>query len=358
MEKQEQKIGILTFHRTTNFGSVLQTYGLYKKIETLGYLPEIIDYRCPAIERREQLERTSHIRSIKGLAREIVYQPTIKRKGKELFRFEEENMRISNPYFPNNVSDSEQFYSKIIVGSDIVWGMDITEGDETYFLNYIKENSKKYAFSSSVGHLKPTERDLKVEALLKDFSQIAVREEDGASWVEAIVGYKPPVVCDPTMLLTVDEWEKIIPPKKIYAKYVLVYFDNDNHKCSRDAYEYAKKNGLIPYFINYGRSRDGLKSIRPTTLNEFLGLVKYADTIFTSSYHGFLFSLYFHKRFVFYTRVHKSRVLDLQNRLNLNRCGDDSLDFLNQEIDYLEIDKIIQEFRENSTGILRGMLKE
>ena len=40
------KVGIITFHRTTNFGSLLQTYGLYKKIELLGKTPEIIDYRC------------------------------------------------------------------------------------------------------------------------------------------------------------------------------------------------------------------------------------------------------------------------------------------------------------------------
>lgn len=39
------KVGIITFHRTTNFGSVLQTYGLYKKIELLGETPEIIELK-------------------------------------------------------------------------------------------------------------------------------------------------------------------------------------------------------------------------------------------------------------------------------------------------------------------------
>lgn len=49
----KKKIGILTFHRTTNFGSLLQTYGLFKKIENLGYDCEIIDYRCPAVEKEK-----------------------------------------------------------------------------------------------------------------------------------------------------------------------------------------------------------------------------------------------------------------------------------------------------------------
>lgn len=30
------KIGLLTFHNTTNFGSMLQSYALYKTIQELG----------------------------------------------------------------------------------------------------------------------------------------------------------------------------------------------------------------------------------------------------------------------------------------------------------------------------------
>jgi hypothetical protein len=51
-----KKIGLITFHRSTNFGSCLQAFALYKKIEMMGYQCEIIDYRCPAIEERENLE--------------------------------------------------------------------------------------------------------------------------------------------------------------------------------------------------------------------------------------------------------------------------------------------------------------
>ena len=32
----DRKIGVLTFHRTSNFGSSLQAYGLYEKIRDLG----------------------------------------------------------------------------------------------------------------------------------------------------------------------------------------------------------------------------------------------------------------------------------------------------------------------------------
>ena len=39
------KTGILTFHRTTNYGAALQAYALQKKLTDIGVQAEIIDYR-------------------------------------------------------------------------------------------------------------------------------------------------------------------------------------------------------------------------------------------------------------------------------------------------------------------------
>ena len=48
-----KKIGIITIHDTLNYGSLLQTYALYKAIESLGVEIELIDYKCKAIMDRE-----------------------------------------------------------------------------------------------------------------------------------------------------------------------------------------------------------------------------------------------------------------------------------------------------------------
>lgn len=353
-----KEIGILTFHRTTNFGSVLQTYGLFRQIEKMGYNPVIIDYRCPAIEKRENLQRKKDYSSIKSIAKELVFQPVVKKKGEELESFVHQKMKLSKAYNKKTIRETQDCFSKFFVGSDIVWGLDITENDTTYFLDFVSDKSKKFAFSSSVGHRAVSENDMMVKDYLFDFSQIAVREDDGAAWVNDLIGIRPSVVCDPTMLLTIDEWEEAISPSKIIAgKYVLVYFDNDNHKCSRDAYEYAIKRGYKVFCINYGRSRDGIKAIRPTTLNEFLGLIKYAECVFTSSYHGLLFLLYYHKKLVYYTRAHKSRIISLEKVLNIHRCGDESIDFIDEEINYDAIDCNIESFREASKTVLREMLE-
>lgn len=52
-----KKVGLLTYHHTTNFGSLLQTFALYKTITEIGYPCEIIDYRNEAVEQREFIKK-------------------------------------------------------------------------------------------------------------------------------------------------------------------------------------------------------------------------------------------------------------------------------------------------------------
>lgn len=46
------KVGILTFHNAINYGAVLQAYALQQTVVALGAECEIIDYRCPAVEKQ------------------------------------------------------------------------------------------------------------------------------------------------------------------------------------------------------------------------------------------------------------------------------------------------------------------
>lgn len=353
------KIGMLTFHRTNNFGSVLQTYGLYKKIIDLGYECEIIDYRCPAIEYKEKLKIEWHLTKPKEIVKNILFQPTLNKKASSLQKFIADNMNMGNMYTPDTISRVEQNYSKIIVGSDIVWGRDITQNDYTYFLDFIKDNKKKFAFASSVGDYTIRGDEERLKILLSDFEYIAVREEEAVDWVRRVSGKKAEWVCDPTMLLLADEWKKVIPLKKIVDDYVLVYFNTPDGKCLKSAIEYAKKYNKKVYFINYGLQIKGVIRKRPTSLEEFLSLIANANMVFTASYHGMLFSIYFHKRFMFYTRAHKSRMISLAKYLSLEDCcGDEKKIDEFKDIDYVAVEQRVKEFRDNSILVLNRMLVE
>lgn len=351
------KIGLLTFHDTTNFGSLLQTYGLYYKIEELGYDCEVIDYQCDSIVKRELPSKYSCRTSLVDLYRYFRYGTIKKKKYKELSRFLSDNMKLSYKCDRSSIQSVASAYSKIIVGSDIVWGLDITGGDTTYFLDFCKNHSKKFAFSSSVGSPWSATDKTIIKPLLEDFKYIAVRENESADWVEELIGKRPDVVCDPTMLLSPNIWINHTYESKECEEYVLVYFDDKDGNCLKSAMRYAAKHGLRVKCINYGKPIAKVDNEKPISLEDFLTLIRFAAFIVTASYHGMLFSIYFNRQFAYYNRAHKSRMNTLAQKLQVNHRDGSEYDVLEMEsINYYKVIASIEEFRASSTNHLMKLL--
>ena len=180
------KVGLLTFHNTNNFGSYLQTYGLYKTVIDMGYDCEIIDYQCEAIVKRENIEKRKLSLNIRGILKDIIVNRVLRKKYKNLFNWLRLHSKISQNYSKASIMTSCLNYDRILVGSDIVWGMDIIEGDTTYFLDFCNDKNKKLAFASSVGNPWSESDKYIIKPLLKDFNKIAVREDESAQWVEEL----------------------------------------------------------------------------------------------------------------------------------------------------------------------------
>lgn len=351
------RVGIITFHETTNFGSTLQAYALYYAIKKLGHECELIDYKCKALANKELPAPFSFSMTLKEMAKHVLFSRDIQSKYDALMAFLNEKAKLSRPYDRNTVYKSANNYDRIIVGSDIVWGMDITKGDTTYFLDFVSENNKKYAFASSIGNPWSKEEKVLVKPMLEEFSGIAVREEESADWIEDLTGIRPHVVCDPTMLLTSEEWLSYKSDKYKDKNYVLAYFDNDSRDCIHAVNKIAKSYGCEALFINYGRPFKGVKSIRPYSIADFLSLIYYAKKVVTASYHGMLFSIYFNKQFVYFNRAHKSRMNTLAKKLGVAMCAGEGKDVLQMtEIDYSSINLKVKEFRNDSLEVLHNFV--
>jgi len=351
------KVGLLTFQDTNNFGSYLQTYGLYKKIIDMGYECDVIDYQCESIVKRERPKPFRFTLNPKQLAIEILLNPAVRKKYKNLLSFLHRNMTVSERVFKDTILNLADKYDKFIVGSDIVWGLDITENDTTYFLDFVKDQKKKFAFSSSIGN--PWDEDEKalVRPCLLDFSSIAVRENESAEWIEDLIGIRPEVVCDPTMLLEKDEWERHVSPKYNDEEYVLVYFPTPDS--IRDAKAYSSKHGIPCYVINQSLPLKGVKNVNPVIMEDFLSLFRNAAYVFTGSYHGMLFSIYFNRDFVYYNRAHKSRMNTVANKLGIqDRNGVEYDVFHMSSINYSEVNYIVEKYRNYSIQILKEMLEK
>lgn len=350
-------VGLLTFHDTNNFGSYLQTYGLYRKIKELGNDCDIIDYQCESIVRREIPKSFEFTFNLRSLIIEILLNPPKRKKYKNLQKFLCQNMTLSERVFRNNISKISDKYDKFFVGSDIVWGLDITQNDTTYFLDFIKDTHKKYAFASSVGNPWNTEQQILIKQYLTEFSDIAVREEESADWIEKLTKKRPYVVCDPTMLLTSDEWTRFVSDKYRYKKYILVYFPTESSL--KAAKSYSERYGIPCYVINQSLPLKNVININPTTIEDFLSLLFYAAFVCTGSYHGMLFSIYFNKEFAYFNRAHKSRMNTLANKLGvLDRDGMQYDISHMKSIEYDKVNALATSYRNYSIQILKEMLSQ
>ena len=348
------KIGLLTFHDTNNFGSYLQTFGLYKKIVDLGYNCEIIDYQCQSLIKREIPQPFEFTFSIKSIVKELLWGRYLRRKYNNLKTFLHNNAQLSRPYYKDTIANSKNLYDAFVVGSDIVWGMDIIEGDTTYFLDFVN-SKKKTAFSSSIGNPWNNEEKTLLKPLLTDFDYIAVRENESADWVEELTGSRPNVVCDPTMLLSTSEWLEYTSEKYEKDKYVLVYFPTA--KSLEDAKNYAQKRHLKCWVINHSLLKKGITSVNPDCLQDFLALFKNAQFVFTASYHGMLFSVYFNRQFAYYNRAHKSRMNTLASKLSvLDREGTEYDVLKMRDINYEKVNNVVEDYRNYSIDCLKQLL--
>lgn len=348
------KIGMLTYQYTTNFGSLLQAYGLYTTVKNFGYDCEVIDYHNDVIDKREKPMRFRECKNLKKLFRYFAYEGAKRQKEKEFLAFLKNDMLLSaNSYNKDNISESNSVYDAFLIGSDLVWDFDINNHDTTYMLDFADDKKKKIAYASSAGSVW-SQKD-EVTSLLNRFDSIGVREKEISDTLSLWLKKKADFVCDPTMLVKAEEWKRLAAKRIIKEDYILCYMYDEKKEIYNDAIAYGKKHNLPVYVISFSRPPKGTKRIRPTNVNEFLSLILYANTVFSASYHGMLFSLYFNKNFFYYNRGWKARMKSIAEYLKV----EDREHYRGNEIkaiDYDYVNEKIWEFRENSKKLVESYL--
>ncbi len=338
------KTGIITFHDTTNYGANLQAFALYKAISNLGVECEIINYQCENILKRELPFINTH-GTLRNFIGSVIRFPRIAIKHSKLKKFMMKHEVLSKKsYNSENISESNSVYDKFIVGSDILWNLNISGGDFSYFLNFAQESKKKFSYATSIGEPWTEEEKKEVKKYLSSFNKISVRENEAVSWVEELISKKTGLVCDPTMLIEPKEWSNLAGNKKNNG-YVLTYLPNE--KCMKDAKAYSAAHNLKLVELKFYDS-----------IEMFLRKIKYADCIFTGSYHGFLFSLYFHTNIMFYNFQDTSRMRFLSKKFGIENHDATNLSEVKEipDIDWNRIDKVREEFRSISLKYLEEIL--
>lgn len=376
MFQNKAKVGLITMHKVLNAGSALQAWALYRKIEQLGYNCEIIDYQYPnqfhLLHRKKSTNKQRCIaRLITRLKFFILYRTRTQRlRFASFWKSAWNESALYNT--PESLQENPPKYDIYMVGSDQVWNPQCMYGDLSFFCEFAGNKPRvSYASSFAKADIPKELVQIYKESLLK-FSAISVREEGGRDVIQRLTGNDAMVVCDPTLLLTQSDYEPLITQSKIKIKkkYILAYilsYAYNPYPAIHKVIECVSKERNLPVIYLLANSIDDYhigSSITNAGPNEFLRLIADAECIVTSSFHGVAFALNFEKDF--YTILPKdadpsNRIYSLLNTVGaLDRIVWNAPHFSipKRSINYEEVGKKINQFRENSQKYLEAALKE
>lgn len=352
------KVGILTFHNADNYGAVLQCYALQEALKSIGHDVKIIDYRNPHTEKIYQSTPISHfIRCFLHTFRiepwmKIQWKKRIKRE--HFCRFRNRYLSITNKQYNRTTIPSD--FDCYIIGSDQLWNENCTITFEPIFFGDFTRNvgSKLYGYAISANS--DTFNKLGTEEfnlIAERFNNLSFREQSSCDKLLQKTNIESRIDIDPTLLHSEHFWSKITNQKLSNRKYVLIYEVIKNYEnpdiIINKAKDFAINNGLE--IINI--------TDKSYSVEDFVSLFKYASCVFTTSFHGTVFSLIFNTPlYAFKTgSVRDERYVNLLNVVGAESVIKDIEEKpLNYpELDFVKIEKKLNILRENSISYLNQM---
>ncbi len=320
------KIGILTFHCAHNYGAVLQCYALQEYLKGLGHDVKIINYRPKylldpyKIVDKSGFKCFNPLRIAKSIIREILLIPIRYVRHYNFSKFIKSKLKLTSAVKKDEIPSSFDIY---IVGSDQVWNPRITRGfDNAYFCNFPFPKADRlylsYAASMEANRMDDENSAFCQKALL-NFDSISVREKELKDLLQPLTDKTIYQVLDPTLLLSRKNWEKITPRSCNKEKYVLTYQVRERKETEAIAQYIADQLGAtVINLVAWVRLRKnlGYQTVSP---ENFIGMIKNAECVVTTSFHGTAFSIIYNKPFyaIRLNDGNDSRVASLLTSLNL-----------------------------------------
>ena len=376
-----KKVGIVSCYFKNNYGSMLQAYATKKILDNNNIPNETINIDNNIDFKKgkrkyyvSQLFNFKFIKSKFGMIKLRLDKKIVKDLGKNIsirdskykeFR-KEFNLSISCPDYKSLSEMADAKYSDVIVGSDQLW-LPVNVVSDYYTLNWVPNNINKISYATSFGISKiPDKYTDEYKKFLSRINYLSVREESGKKICDEY-GISSKVVCDPTILLTKEEWEQEAVQERIIPdKYILCYFLGSNIEHRKFAERLKEKTGYKIVSLNHAdefvKYSDTFADITPYDIGprEWINLIKNAEYVCTDSFHGTVFSLLFNKTFFDFRRYSESNKMSTNSRIDslLDLAGVDKNRILtgNEDVDtvikykinYNKVNKNIDKIRQES----------
>lgn len=316
-------IGLVTCYFHHNYGSMLQAYATEMIMQQMGLPFQTIACKAPINYMQENKilyivkklliadwkMRLGKMKIERAKKENPMFAKNWEIRNKAFDQFAETFFHVS-PYCKNReeLTKMAENYSAFLVGSDQLWRTDSVEHGY-YTLEWVPDHIRKIAYSTSIGVKEvPWFQVEKNKRFMNRFDHIALREQSACDLVYKLTGRKVPVVLDPTLLFTGDQWLEIQQQEPLTnGKYIFCYLLGDNPSQREFIKRVKEKTGYkivaLQQLDDYIPSDEGFADEAPYVgPREFLNYIRNAEYVFTDSFHCSVFSILYKKNFFTFSR--------------------------------------------------------
>lgn len=363
------KIGILTYHRAHNYGALLQAYALQTYLRKLGNQVEIIDYWPDYHAEDYQLIPNFKAYSLKGKVKSILllligYSRTLKRSRLYKQFIHEQFCLPDKPRYVTEESMKEIEYDVVVYGSDQIWrrsNYPLFKGfSDVFFGAYPIKVNKKITYAASMGVIDVNDEEkANLGQKLTNFDAISVRENELKLLVDDITGKPVQLVLDPVFLLEKEEWSQLSSQQTIASQDKYIFFYQlapskeaillTNRLKEHFGYKVIEIRGRVEPLLF------GTRYLQTGSPAEYISLIKNAEIVVSTSFHGVAFSLIFEKQFYALGMKNNSgRVQSLLENLGIAHRLLPRIDQINfeEKIDYNKLNTRLTILKQHSKEYL------
>ncbi len=314
------RIGILTFHGAENYGALWQAYGLQEYLRSLGHEVSVVDYVPEFIRRQDRVFRPDpDLPPLKRWLRAALVAGVRWRRNRLFRRFRTARLRLA----ALDLADTSNAFEAFVFGSDQIWNPVLMQGADPVYLGRFPaaRGRRLVAYAASMGSMRNLDGDM--AALLREclprFSAVSVREPALADCLMHDFGCPATVVCDPVFLVGRAAFDSIAVRPRFRRPYLLLFLLSRDSAVLSYARRLAARRGLD--VVNVATYEDVChRALRSQVSPErFLGYIKYASVVVTTSFHVTALSLLFERDFLTVRRggCSDERVLSLLRTLGV-----------------------------------------
>ena len=283
------RIGMMTFLHNDNYGSILQAWALQHTLADMGFDARHIDY---APSRQEKIRNLLCSGNSPKLILESMRKKSATGKMHGGFdEFRREHIRTTAVCRDHAaLAGAAEDFDVLLCGSDQIWSP--VWLNPAYFLDFTDKPKVSYAPSLGVKDMPGHAKQRKIARLVKRFSAVSVREQEGAALLTRMTGLEPIVLPDPVMLVSKEVWQSVMDKAVPQEKYILCYFIGDNPAYWQKVAEVAAREQCAVRVIprTEGARNSGYPLEENVPPQRWLGLIDGAAHVVTDSFHGATFS--------------------------------------------------------------------